>query len=325
MSIANPKHILLGLLSATVLLCVSPSTHAQATPDSDFQARCTAPGVIKCVGFDATSDFVSGTTIYPADDGQIHAIRDTSTKASGNSALRFEIPSNSTSNTSGYFKALFGQDFGPGQTFYAQWRQRFSPEMLSTKFTSSNGFKQHIFWHGSGGSCTDVQLVTQNIEQTGFPRMYTACGATGLYERMADGDYLLEQGDYTCTNRQDQPGENNCAFYKSNQWITYYYQVTVGNWGQANTVVNAWMAYEGQPMKQWIKFPNLRIDNDAPSTKKFRQVDLLPYQTGKSGAQSHPTAYIWYDELIISTQPIAAPAASGTPTTPTTPSNLIVQ
>jgi hypothetical protein len=294
--------------------------------DADFLARCSAPGVLKCIGFDSASDFIAGTTIFPADDGQIRAIRDTSTRASGTSALRFDIPPFSSSNSSGHFRGLFGQDFGPGQTFYVQWRQRFSPDMLNTNFAGSNGFKQHIFWHGSGGSCTDVQLVTQNIEQRGFPQMYTACGARGLNYQLPDGDWVLESGGFYCTNRMDQPGENDCAYYQPNRWLTFYYQVTVGSWGQANSVVKAWMGYEGEPLRQFINISNLRIDNDSPSTKKFRQVDLLPYQTGKSSSQNHPTAYTWYDELIISSSPIAAPGAvTSNPSIPLAPSALVVQ
>jgi hypothetical protein len=38
---------------------------------------------------------------------------------------------------------------------------------------------------------------------------------------------------------------------------------------------------------------------------KFGKVWLLPYHTGKSAAQVHPTGFMWYDELIISTAQIA--------------------
>ena len=307
------------------LRLTSGGSPTSSDPDADFQARCSAPGVIKCVGFDSTDDFVPGVTIFAAGDGQMRATRDTSLKASGNSSLRFEIPSFSGPDVAGYFKGLFGQDFGPGQTFYVQWRQRFSPEFL-IPFEGTSGWKHHIFWHGIGGSCTDVQLVTNHYFWSNYPIMYTACGARGLYTTMPDGDTGLEQGDYNCTHRKDDPGEDNCAFYQADQWLTYYYQVSIGDWNQPSSYIQAWVAYEGEPLKQWIDVPNFVINNDSPGSKAFRQVDLTPYMTGKDGSVSHPVAYTWYDELIISSQPIAAPTISGTPAQlPIEPSNLSVQ
>jgi len=40
---------------------------------------------------------------------------------------------------------------------------------------------------------------------------------------------------------------------------------------------------------------------------KFGKIWLLPYDTGKDPSQSHPTAFTWYDELIISRTQIADP------------------
>jgi hypothetical protein len=34
---------------------------------------------------------------------------------------------------------------------------------------------------------------------------------------------------------------------------------------------------------------------------------LIPYNTNKDGTQDHPTAYTWYDELIISKSRIPDP------------------
>jgi hypothetical protein len=42
--------------------------------------------------------------------------------------------------------------------------------------------------------------------------------------------------------------------------------------------------------------------------QKFGKIWLLPYHTNKSPAQVHPTAFTWYDELIISRTKIADPA-----------------
>jgi len=39
----------------------------------------------------------------------------------------------------------------------------------------------------------------------------------------------------------------------------------------------------------------------------------LPYNTGKDASQAHPTAYTWYDELIVSKQRIPDPAVRPSP------------
>ena len=121
--------------------------------------------MIKCVSFDETTDFntgsggtngafgynsgiipPSGTTDYT------RAARDTSVKASGNSSLRFTIPSNSGSDTSGAYFTNFSQNlstqFGENSEFFIQWRQRFSAEYIATKFAGGGGWKQAIIGTG---------------------------------------------------------------------------------------------------------------------------------------------------------------------------------
>jgi hypothetical protein len=39
----------------------------------------------------------------------------------------------------------------------------------------------------------------------------------------------------------------------------------------------------------------------------YGKVWLTPYSTNKSSAQSHPTAYTWYAESIVSRNPITDP------------------
>jgi hypothetical protein len=281
-----------------------PKTAPRLAPNNElsFKNRCAAPGVLKCVGFDSPREVFAH--LSPAWDGVVRGTLDAEILADGNGSLKFTIPPLSAANTSGVWSAPMGKDFGEGSTFFVQWRQRFSSELLKTVF-KSNGFKQHIFWHGIGGSCTDVQLVTENTYGRGFPQMYTACGARGLEITRPDGDVQLEQGDYNCFYRNQNP--RDCAMYRPNEWMTFYYEVHIGKWNQASSAVKAWVAYEGKPLKEFIDISELTISNDSPGTKAFRQIDLLPYQTDKDSTIVHPTAYTWYDDLIISTQPIPAP------------------
>src|SRR5215469_16926977 len=99
-------------------------------PNADFKRRCSAAGVVKCVAFDSVGEV--SPFAYPDGSGQIRAALDTNVKASGSASLRFEIPPNSGANTSGGWTSSLGAAFGPGQTFYVQFRERFSNEFLKT-------------------------------------------------------------------------------------------------------------------------------------------------------------------------------------------------
>ena len=51
-----------------------------------------------------------------------------------------------------------------------------------------------------------------------------------------------------------------------------------------------------------------KLSAGSPSSgQRFGKIWLLPYHTGKNPTQVHPTAYTWYDELIISRNKIADP------------------
>lgn len=296
---------------AFVLLAASSLAYAD---DADFQARCSAPGVLVCVGFDTPAEMASGKNLFPAWDGKIRGTADTTIKASGASSLRFEVPAYSDANTSGYALWDMGQSFGPGSTFYVQFRERFSPVMLNTKF-KSDGWKQIII-HRTGSSCGNVELTTQNVYSRGFPIMYTDCGARTLQDNLGGGDYMLEQGDYQCRYSSKPAG---CATYKPDQWMTFAYRVHVGDWGTPTSSIQAWVAYEGEPLKQWINQNNFVLKYGESPSDTFSKIQLTPYQSKKDNTQDHPVGYVWYDELIVSTQPIAGP--NGTAPEPSSPAN----
>jgi hypothetical protein len=176
--------------------------------DADFQQRCSTPGVVRCWNFDdsATTDT---HVMPPYGQTQKLGVVDTTIKASGNGSLRFTIPSNSGSDTSGSFWLDFADDysvqFGEGQEFYIQWRQRFSPEFLSTNYAGSEGWKQSITGEGdrpgfTANSCTQLEMVVQNTYLRGIPQMYHSCGEKdGQYEPLEVwsstlNNWLLQNG-----------------------------------------------------------------------------------------------------------------------------------
>ena len=319
-----------------------PETARRTTSDS-FQLRCSQPGVVTCIGFDSPADFVtskggagssrwgivapSGTSDYT------RATRDTSVKASGNSSLRFTIPSNSGADTSGSFFTNFSTDlsvqFGGNQEFYVQWRQRFSPEFVNTVFTGGGGWKQVIIGTGDQpglpySSCSALETVVQNTYQRGFPQMYNSCvpsSAHGPYDPFQEPygayDFKLENGRPApfCLYSQGYTSyfapTGNCFPYVANEWLTFQVQVKIGpRVGDVfqNSYVTLWGARDGKPSELIIQWGPYSLNAGSPAdNQRYGKVWLLPYDTGKDPSQTHPTAYTWYDELIISRNKIADP------------------
>jgi hypothetical protein len=266
-----------------------------------FEARCAEPAVLKCVGFDAAAEvdpFIY--PIYGTTEKRGHVVMDV--KASGAGSLRFEIPSNSGSDTSGSYWQNFSDDlsvqFGEGQEFFVQWRQRFSPEFLRTNYRAGGGWKQAIVGEGDRPgmtvySCTQLEIVTQNTYQRGFPQMYHSCGGK-------DGQY---------------EGLDNvrAVSYRPNQWMTFQIQVKIGHWYRndrryrRDSTVRLWVAEEGQSSRLAVDGANYDLANNEAAAR-YGKVWLLPYHSGKDPSQRHPTAYTWYDELVISRSRIADPA-----------------
>jgi len=263
------------------------------------------------VGFDSTSDFVPAVWPHPGlypkmSDKQFKGTMDTSVKASGAGSLRFEIDGRTSADAAGRWVQDFGRSFGEGSTFYVQFRQRFSPEMLTVDFSAMGGsWKQVIFHHGSD-TCAQVELTTHQRYNQRIPQMYTDCGERGLWTNGGTPPYLIHQGDYNCPFGGNYQDERKCFNYHPNVWITFYYEVSIGNWGKPNSTIRAWVAMDNKPYKQWINLAKFVLKNEEPG-KDYDHLTLTVYMSGKNPALDHPTAYTWYDELIISTKPIAAP------------------
>lgn len=273
---------------------------------NNFQTRCAGPGVLKCVGFDTSADYAS-SLLFPDGDGVIRGTMDTNVKASGNGALRFEIPSQSGGNSSGYWLGSLGKDFGPGDTLHFQFRQRFSQSMLTTDFRPGGGWKQFILHPGGIPSCTTLQFVMVNQYLQGFPTMYASCGSINLFTRDPNNDERKQQGDVNCLRSQ---GFSGCMQYRADEWLTFYFELKLGAFGSPTTHIKSWMGYEGQALKQIVDYPNFSLDYQSQSSERLNRIQITPYQTGKDASQVHPTAYTWYDELIVSTQPIPAPTGA---------------
>ena len=302
--------------------------------------------MIKCVGFDSDSDFNIGSGgtggayglnsgIFPPSGTTdfTRATRDTTVKASGSSSLKFTIPANSRSDSSGAYFTNFSADlstqFGENSDFFIQWRQRFSPEFVATKFAGGGGWKQFIVGTGDvlgtlSNSCTALEVVVQNTYLRGFPQMYNSCtGSTshGPYNAFEEPygayDFKVENAMpspfclYSQRSTSFFPPMGNCFPYVANEWLTFQVEIKTGprvNDEFTNSFVTLWIARDGQASQQVFLWGPYKLSAGAPGdNQRFGKVWLLPYDTGKDATVTNPVAYTWYDELIISTNKIADP------------------
>jgi hypothetical protein len=335
MSKSHPLRAYLGF-GAAILAATSVACTAADAFTSDFDRRCSQPGVIRCIGFDTAAD-LKGRYGQPSGImiGASAPVIDTAVKASGAGALKFTIPSNSAQDTSGNYFVNFSDDlsvqFGENQEFFVQWRQRFTRELISTDYKGGGGFKLLIVGTGDQpkkpyASCTPLEVVVNTYRGAGFPILYNSCtGSTshGPYDALQESsppyDFRLQNARSApyCLYSQARSGffppNGNCFGYYPDEWMTFQLRIKTGPRVKdefAKSHVTLWMARENQPSEMVVNFGPYNLSAGAPAdNQKFGKVWLLPYNTGKDPTQTHPVAYTWYDELIISRSKIADPAS----------------
>jgi hypothetical protein len=288
----------------------------------DFHTRCAQPGVIVCEGFDSPTAFVptgGPQGIHPSTSNGSVMTLDSTTAKSG-SSMKCVVPAQTGPDACGSYWQLFGQTFGANSTFYIQFAEKISANVLSQHPNDGQTyFKQSIIASVEGGTCASKELTTYNVYDRGFPGMYSQCGHDGMTTDLPGYDILLEQGEqskdrgdpmdrgYNCHYQKQKNGLASCAYYPADVWVTYYFKIQIGTWGSANSSIFAWRALPGEDYKQFIKQVNHKLLNKEPGAG-FNFIDLLHYCTGRDGGVAYGSSgAVWYDELIVSTQPIATP------------------
>jgi MYXO-CTERM domain-containing protein len=326
------------MVALTIAMTLGPDAFA-AEAEDDFAARCGGADVVQCVGFDDAADIagdwddnsgiLAGASTPALDNGIF---------ASGASSLLFTIPSNSPADTSGSYFTNFSEDlsiqFDGNQTFYVQWRQRFSVEFLESDYPGGGGWKQVIIGTGDQpsqhySSCTDLEVVTVNGYHRGFPQMYNSCsGSTshgpfeGFEEPYGGSDFKLQNArpEPFCLYSQGNtdpptyfPPTGNCFAYAADEWMTFQVGIELGpRMGDefVGSHVRLWLARESEPAELLIDWGPYNLTAGDPTLNQtFGKVWLLPYNTGKDSSAAHATGYTWYDELIVSRSRIPDPGA----------------
>jgi hypothetical protein len=333
---AKVAPLLIIAVAAAVALASYPAR--ALTPEEDFLARCNAGGVVACYGFDTASDIASG--IQQAADGTTQGSLDTLTKSSGAGSLMFLLRKGiTTANIGGAWENSLGKTFNVGDTIYVQWRQMVSPEYLTNNLTHWGSSIKQINIHGPSSTCQGAEFTTvtgNNTPKTAnWPSMYTNCGigfnTDAVTNILCDiggcpGGILLQQGTtlvpspggsgYNC-NYQNQfggKGDGSGCFYPvANKWYTYYEKIFIGVFGGTTSTVDAYVAVDGGQYKQFQRAVNIRFDNGLDNNFTRARLETYMTELPKGGSASTVDAFVWYDELIVSTQPIAAPGVGPLP------------
>ena len=307
-----PAPVLPGLDPA-----VASEPERQAQRQRSFQLRCQSPAVVRCISFDredqapdlswwavGESEGRGAMGRYKNREEYLLPELDCATAVSGCS-LRFTIPSRSGAGHSGSWFLNFSDDFslqfGENEEFYVQWRQRFSPSFLDTDY-DGGGWKQIIVGEGDRPdfgpdnkvvwSCTQLELVVVNHRMEGSPSMYHSCGEK-------DGDY-------------EGLSQYRWVEYQASEWMTFQMRVKVGTWYRndydyhQDSEIELWVAREGELSQRAVVERGYDIANTQTGTA-YGKLWLLPYHTGKDASQEHSIAHTWYDELIVSREPIPDP------------------
>ena len=251
----------------------------QAT--GDFIARTDLPGTIYANGFDTAGDlgtegsgnlvgygtYGGGTTCATAPCPTIVS----ASPASGAGNLKFTIGPGNNGAAAGNWWANWcaslantsGCQFGAGQTFYVQMRQRWNANFLNagtifkvnwiatagdndgcTPSTSSNGALCKT-------SCTEIELVTQQDPQWNrFPTNYSKCPGSkpviGFETAFPTSPYgtddfkrQLGRPSPYCTKNLAVNGTQftvgNCFGFFPDEWMTFSYKVSAGTRGNGSS------------------------------------------------------------------------------------------
>lgn len=330
------------LIAITIVAAVASHPARAATADADFAARCNAPGVVLCKGLDTESELMTGE-IVQASDGTRQGFIDTAIKSSGAGSLKFKLRKGVRSaNIGGAWSTALGKTFNVGDTIYVQWRQRISTEYITNNKNYWRSTVKQINIHGPNSTCQGAEFTT--VQYNNYPSMYTNCGdgfmtdvnTNALLSRCSD-DCLIQQGSsltpspngngYNCHYQNQVPGigdGNGCFYTPSNTWVTYYEKIHIGTFGGSNSAIDAYVAVNGGPYKQIQRVSGIHFNNNRDNNFQYIRLETYMTELERSGSAAPVDAYQWFDELIVSTQPIAAPGGSSSVEAPASPKDLLV-
>jgi hypothetical protein len=261
-------------------------------------------------------------------------------------SLKFAVLQGYQQGEPGWFDWNFSPDlsktFGNGQEFYVQYRERLDPGMLNgNNFPNGEGFKSDIITEGDtasvqAGDCSNSPgevVMVQDGNGAPYPVLYHNCGFSGgTLAFMQSGYELIQLGGVAGSNFLDQNTggcphysgrgtpitDPTCWNYVANEWFTVQVHIKVGTFQNPNSVIEFWLAHQGQPAQLVTNAADAALVNDGSggASGKYGKIQLSAYNTSMSG--SLVNTGVWFDDLVVSTRRIPDPNV----TTPNPPDSL---
>lgn len=198
-----------------------------------------------------------------------------------------------------------------------------------------------------GYACSENQYVMNNGGDRDYPGTYIECGRYWPFESSVGG-VLTRQNQRAQCNWTGDRVSTGCLRYYPNEWMTFMVHWKLGPQGTASSSVGGvtdpgfinsemefYVGRQGGPLEiahrqtgivvprgqHYVSGdPNLDSSysggwtaHDAHRDAEFGKLWLTPFHTEKDASEVHQNASIWYDEVIVSDQPIAAPGGTVTP------------
>lgn len=313
----------------------------------DWATRIAQPGVLTYTRFDSSSDVTNGTLI---DGLESRLSWQSSIKTSGTGALRFDIPNSDGSNSGNWWFYLkpAGASVINGDTIYVTYRY-YSPEAMWRNMPSPGaGYKVSIIsnhdsssvpnemviqntlykgylqaYHQDGSSfppfeearstpCNSGNFALQNAIDTGSPSSPSTCAQYAarygpLYD-YGDANGSPSTGDVLAQGHPRVEALSSGFPMPSAAWISIKIKVSYGHFGSSDSSVRVWAARDGDPYTLIHSYDNVLFGNDP--SHPVNVLWLLPYETSRISNTKGVDTFVCYDEVIVSTQDIAAPVHS---------------
>jgi len=273
-----------------------------------FSERCADPNVVRCVGFDSAAEMKAlyanepcadiDSAVFTSGGGSLRVTVST-TGAADQCAVNFH-PGESTDPP-----GLDASTFGPGETFFVQWRMRYDAAAFSADYGGENARDQLIIGPpdkdaAAGEWSAPFAVGVTSLSGRGFPTLMVA--GQEAAPMTASGDFMLQNQVAGCTYQNQE----RCKRLIAEAWMTFEVAVTVGREGKPETRARAWFGVEGAASVPLIDVDGLTIGN-ATTPVGFGKVWLWP-RVEAPGSMAPPEGHVWYDDLVISRAFIPDPA-----------------
>lgn len=310
---------------------------------ADWQARGTegTNGVTFACDFSGASDFVTAATngghvfaggMSPAILARV--VKDTSDGLTNGCCLRIDTPADAGANTAAWMFP-FARNYTSnasniGNEFYIQFRFKIPASRLS--LSNCGGLQRGWKWmniaqysitdtDSQSFSNTQAEHVLQDTNQRGFPQAYHNPGFEP-FQGFAGGQITLQTaidrglpntgGDRYC---HYPDGTAACEDFVTDEWVTFMVRIKVATYsGSTGNEFDLW--YARRYATSWTQLFNDRnyaIGSPNSSGGGFTHINgghFLTYETNRvATATGNVATHHKYDQVIVSTQPIALPAA----------------